>query len=153
MALLAGVATPALRSAFIEQGLRNDAGQVALLVKTAMLTSREQQQPYLLRLEGRTFSLEPVEAGTGSKPYSAEGADESDSGSNAIGTLSLSHPVAFPDAEKKDQWNTLPSASWRFEPNGLCPLPRLRLQAGEAYIELGFDALTGGVEGEATYIP
>jgi hypothetical protein len=47
----------------------------------------------------------------------------------------------------------LPSARWTFEPAGLCPLPRVRLEHGTAYLEMSFNALTGDVEDEAFSIP
>ena len=59
----------------------------------------------------------------------------------------------FPDAKKKNAWETLSSVRWIFQPEGLCPMPRVRLQRGDAYIEMSFNALTGDVEDEASYLP
>jgi len=50
-------------------------------------------------------------------------------------------------------WEALPAVTWTFEPNGLCPLPRVRFERGASYIELGFNALTGDVEDESSYLP
>jgi prepilin-type N-terminal cleavage/methylation domain-containing protein len=166
MALLAGAAMPAMESAFTEQTLRGDAHQLSMMVKTAMIKSGEQQRPYLISLDGNELLLEPAPASvvdddqasvagaTTSATFSAH--DDADAGTAAgdvTMTQTLGNALKFPDAQKKNAWEALPSVRWTFQPSGLCPLPRVRLERGNAYIEMSFNALTGDVEDEASYIP
>lgn len=162
MALLAAAAMPAMESAFTEQALRGDAHQLAMMVKTAMLKSREQQRPYLLVLDGTTLSLEPAPASVNDSgdtpPVTAEPSTDknettSPSTSEDATEAQIGNVLKFLNAEKKNAWENLPAAHWLFEPAGLCPLPRVRLERGAAYIEMSFNALTGNVEDEASYIP
>jgi prepilin-type N-terminal cleavage/methylation domain-containing protein len=150
MALLAGAATPTLRSAFAEQALRNDGSEVARLVKTGMLTSTEQQRSYVLTLEKGTLSLEAIsnkDAGTDATPPGDEEAD-----SPAPTTSKLGHDLQFHD-EQTGRWASPTTVTWQFDPNGLCPVPRLRVAMGDAYLEMSFNALTGDVEDESISIP
>jgi type II secretion system protein H len=147
MALMAATAMPAMQSAFTEQALRGDAHQLSLMVKTAMITSGEQQRPYRISYDGKVVSLEPAAAAaTGDAAATPDPTD-------VTMTQTLGNVLKFPDAEKKNVWETLPSVNWTFEPSGLCPLPRVRLQRGAAYLEMSFNALTGDVEDEAFYLP
>jgi prepilin-type N-terminal cleavage/methylation domain-containing protein len=163
MALLAGTAMPAMQSAFTEQSLRGDAHQLSLMVKTAMITSGEQQRPYVMALEGGKWVMEPV---SGTSASDGSSVTEKASGTEATPhedidpqpedvtlTQALGNKLEFPDAQKRNVWETLPSVRWTFQPDGLCPLPRVRLQRGSAYIEMSFNALTGDVEDEASYLP
>jgi prepilin-type N-terminal cleavage/methylation domain-containing protein len=163
MALLAGTAMPAMQSAFTEQSLRGDAHQMSLMVKTAMITSSEQQRPYVMTLEGGKWVMEPVSgtsvsddssvtgkaSGTEAAPHDAIDPQPED----VTLTQALGNKLEFPDARKRTVWETLPSVRWTFQPDGLCPLPRVRLQRGSAYLEMSFNALTGDVEDEASYLP
>jgi prepilin-type N-terminal cleavage/methylation domain-containing protein len=157
MALLASTAMPAMESAFTEEALRGDAHQLSLMVKTAMLKSSEEQRPYLLNLDGKELLMEP----TPDPMAAAEAAPDSRSSSSdpesvidrTIMTQTLGNTLKFPDARKKNTWEALPSVHWTFMPAGLCPVPRVRLERGRAYIEVSFNALTGDVEDEATYLP
>jgi prepilin-type N-terminal cleavage/methylation domain-containing protein len=160
--LLAGVAMPAMDTAFEEQSLRTDAHQLSLMVKTAVIQSGEQQQPFRLVLEGKELSLTsagPADEGdrAADNPGSATNdaakpGDDADSGNQAV-SYTLSNGLKFPDATKKDKWESLPSVTWLFQPQGLCPLPRVRLERGSAYLEMSFNALTGDVENESSYLP
>jgi type II secretion system protein H len=152
MALLAGAATPTLRSAFVEQALRNDGSEVARLVKTGMLTSTEQQRPCVLMLDKRALSLEP----TPSADTAASAAPKADLGDDAEEaapmTAKLEHDLQFLD-EQTGRWASPATLNWQFVPNGLCPVPRLRVAVGDAYLEMNFNALTGDVEDESISIP
>lgn len=151
IALLAGAAMPAMNSAFTEQALRNDSHQLSLMVKTAMIKSREQQRPYVVSLDGKELMLEPAAgAVTGDATPDASSAAKPEDISQ---THTLGDTLKFPDTEKKNAWETLPSVTWTFEPASLCPLPRVRLERGSAYIEMSFNALTGDVEDESAYLP
>lgn len=151
MALLAGAAMPAMESAFTEQALRSDARQLSLMVKTAMLKSSEQQRPYLLSLEGKELAMEPVpdSAATGE----AAGPDDAPPADGTTMTQTLGNALKLPDTRKKDTWEALDSVRWTFTPAALCPMPRVRLERGPAHIEMSFNALTGDVEDETTYLP
>ena len=158
IALLACAAMPAMRSAFLEQALRADSHQLAMMVKTAMLTSSEQGRSYLISLDGKNLTLEPAAAASAADAPTGPVAADDDPDAAALPedvtqTQVLGNVLKFPDAQKKDKWETLPSVSWTFEPNGLCPLPRVRLARGDAYVEMSFNALTGDVEDESLYIP
>lgn len=148
MALLAGAAMPAMQSAFTEQALRCDEHELSMMVKTAMIKSGEQQRPYLLCYDGKNLSMGPASAVTVDEKALID-----DTSEDAAMTEALGNTLEFPDAVKKDSWETLPSVKWTFEPGGLCPLPRVRLQHGVAYLEMSFNALTGDVENEAFYLP
>ena len=60
IALLFGVTMPAMQSAFVEQAVRRDAHQLALMVKTAMIQSAEQHRAYVIDLTDTTMALHPV---------------------------------------------------------------------------------------------
>jgi len=159
IALLACAAMPAMRSAFLEQALRADSHQLAMMVKTAMLTSSEQGRSYLISLDGKNLTLEPAAAASAADASAPTGPVAADDDQDAVAppedvtqTQVLGNLLKFPDAQKKDKWETLPSVSWTFAPNGLCPLPRVRLERGDAYVEMSFNALTGDVEDESLYI-
>jgi prepilin-type N-terminal cleavage/methylation domain-containing protein len=128
IALLAGTAMPAMESAFTEQALRGDAHQLSLMVKTAMIKSDEQERPYLIILDGKDLLMEPAPSNDEAK---ADAPQEDVKMAQTLG-----NKIEFPDAEKKNAWDTLPSVRWLFQPHGLCPLPRVRLQRGKAYIEM-----------------
>jgi type II secretion system protein H len=154
MALLAAAAMPAMNSAFTEQALRSDSHEFSVMVKTAMIKSREQGRTYVITLDGRNLALEPA---AGAVSAAAGDADKNDADDDAkpediSQTHTLGNVIKFPDAEKKNVWETLPSVAWTFDPAGLCPLPRVRLERGDAYIEMSFNALTGDVEDESVYL-
>ena len=138
MMLLAGVATPAVHSALVERALRNDENQTGQLVKNAMRFTSEQRQSCMLVLSGHTLVLTTDQPGPSAGP---------------LASATLAHDLELPRADKPGSWDAAPSMRWTFMPAGLCPLPRLRLQEGSAYVEMDFNALTGNVENEAVYLP
>ncbi len=147
IALLAAAAMPALNSAFNERALRNDSHAFSMLVRTAMIRSSEDQRPYTLSLNGQELSLGPAAV------TDEEAAATSDIPTPPTQTEELANVLKLPDATKAHAWDAVPALTWTFEPNGLCPLGRLRFERGASYIELGFNALTGDVEDEADYLP
>jgi prepilin-type N-terminal cleavage/methylation domain-containing protein len=159
LALLAAAAMPSMESAFKEQALRNDGHQLSMMVKTAVIQSEEQQRPYQLTLDGKELVLMPVrDAIANEKPDGNDGSaasqDSVDDQTDAdVDSWTLGTGLKFPDATKKDTWESLPTVRWIFQPRGLCPLPRVRLEQGSAYLEMSFNALTGDVESQASYIP
>jgi prepilin-type N-terminal cleavage/methylation domain-containing protein len=144
IALLASAAMPALSSAFNERALRNDSQAFSVMVKTAMIRSSEEQRPYVISLEGKNLLMEPAPAAI---------AEDSAAPTDETQTQTLGNALKFPDATKKNAWNSLRAVTWTFEPNGLCPLARVRFERGASHIELGFNALTGDVEDESNYLP
>jgi prepilin-type N-terminal cleavage/methylation domain-containing protein len=162
LALLAGAAMPAMSSAFTEQELRSDAHRLSMMVKTGMIKSAEQNRPYVLDLAGKSFLLQPVESPVakpeeGVKPISLAHTDQEPDPvpvlENVTMELNLTNVFQLPDAHKKNAWETIDHVTWTFQSADLCPLPRVRLSRGNAWIEMSFNALTGNVEDEATSIP
>ena len=159
LALLAAAAMPSMESAFKERALRDDAHQFSMMVKTAVIQSEEQQRPYQLTLDGKSLVLMPVRnvisnENSGGDDGSAARPDSNDDRTDAyVDSWTLGTGLKFPDATKKDTWESLSTGRWVFQPRGLCPLPRVRLEQGSAYLEMSFNALTGDVEDQASYIP
>jgi hypothetical protein len=160
--LLMGVTMPAIESAFVEQAVRDDAHQLSLMVKTAMLQSTEQHRPYQIDVTATTMALHPV----GETPKAADsditpGTNEDKTAvpapviEDVVITTQLDHrnQLLAPDPQKTNGWMAMPASSWLFKPGDLCPVPRVRLARGEAWVEMSFNALTGNVENEAANFP
>jgi prepilin-type N-terminal cleavage/methylation domain-containing protein len=60
LAILMGVIAPGMPSAMAEAGVRSDARQLSLMVKTAMLQSVEEHRVYVLDLDEKNMSLGPI---------------------------------------------------------------------------------------------
>ena len=162
MAIMAGLAMPAVESVFTEQGIRKDSHQLALMVKTAMIQSAEQHRNYVIDLTSTTMALHPE----GAPPADADApttddAPDADSSTNAAPvdvevttTLDPPNQLLTPDPAKADSWIAMPDGTeWVFQPGELCPATRVRVKRGEAWLEMSFAALTGNVENEADYLP
>jgi len=158
MALLMGVTMPAMQSAFVERYARNDAHQLALLVKTAMLQSAEQHRAYLIELTPEMMTLHPVEESMPSTGLVSSDSDD-DASPKIPGAIDVtyrldrSNKLFLPDPEKPKTWAAVSKVEWLFQPGELCPAPRVRLSRGNAWLEMSFNALTGDVEDESTYFP
>lgn len=155
IALLGGAMMPGMKSAFVEQGLRKDAHQLSLMVKTAMLRSAEQKRVYVIDLTASSMSLHSLADAT---PTAANPAIASDSAPSLEATefsqqLDSSNKLLAPDPKKLHAWVDMPDTTWTFTPGELCPAQRVRLTRGDAWIEMSFNALTGNVEDEEAYIP
>jgi prepilin-type N-terminal cleavage/methylation domain-containing protein len=179
IALLFGVSMPAIQAAFVEQAVRKDSHELALMVKTAMIQTAEQNRPYVIDLSGTTMALHPL-GSTAATPSDgdddSDAGGESDTGANALATPSVDQnwvlqkitPVDIelttvldppnqlqaPDPQKVNAWMAMPdNTEWVFQPGELCPATQVRLARGDAWIQLNFNALTGNVEDETSYIP
>jgi len=152
MALLMGLSLPAIQSTFVEQGVRNDATQLSLMVKTAMLKSADQHRPYVIDFTKQTMTLHPA-------PDAVSNADNDDaktgvSEDDVITTvLDSSNKLLFPDPDKANKWLPIKSAAWFFKPGELCSVPRVRFVRDTGWLEMSFNALTGNVENETAYFP
>jgi prepilin-type N-terminal cleavage/methylation domain-containing protein len=159
IALLLGVTMPSIQSAFVEQGVRRDSHQLALMVKTAMIQSAEQHRPYAIDLTPTTMALHPV--GEAAADVDAQPVDTDDSTpvnpatEDVEVTTELDKPnqLLVPDPFKDNAWIAMPPTSWIFQPGDLCPATRVRLERKSAWLEMSFNALTGNVENENTYFP
>lgn len=158
IALLAAMMVPAWNSAMAEQAVRNDARELSLMVKTAMLQSTDQHRAYIIDLTPATMSLHPVGVTDSDSNPSASDNDSSEEKSapenvRIVQQIDRANKLSLPDPDKPKAWQTVTSATWLFEPGELCPAPRVRLSRGNAWVELSFNPLTGNVENEATYFP
>jgi prepilin-type N-terminal cleavage/methylation domain-containing protein len=143
-AILLCTAMPAMQSLFVEQAVRGDGHQLALMVKTAMLQSADQHRPYLLELTATTLNLHPADE---------DAKDATPEDVNVIHQLGESDMLFVPDPKKPGGWVAMPPTSWFFQPGELCPATQVRLARGKAWLELNFNPLTGNVENESSYFP
>ena len=161
IAVLFGVTMPAMQSAFVEQGLRKDSHQLALMVKTAMIQSSEQHRPYVIDLGPTTIALHPMgEITKDADDVATDDISTASAASNATldnvavtDELDPPNKLLAPDPLKANAWVDIPPTSWIFQPGQLCPATRIRMARGDSWIELSFAALTGNVENESTYFP
>jgi prepilin-type N-terminal cleavage/methylation domain-containing protein len=153
IALLAALSMPAIQSAFAEKALRDDSHQLALMVKTAMLQSAEQHRPYVLDLTAATMSLHPLD---GPAPGADASTDPAAPGLDAVETsiqLDPANKLLAPNPDKPNAWIAMPETHWLFRSGDLCPMPRVRLTRGQAWLEMSFNALTGNAENETYSFP
>ena len=161
IALLVGLTLPSMQSAFVEQAVRKDAHQLALMVKTAMIKSAEQHRSYVIDLSPTTMALHP-EGEAAADPDASDASTDDDSATSNSATVNVevtdnldpSNKLLTPDPQKTNAWMAMPDGTeWVFQPGELCPATRVRLKRGEAWVEMSFDALTGNVENESNYLP
>jgi prepilin-type N-terminal cleavage/methylation domain-containing protein len=157
IALLLGVTLPAIQSAFVEQAVRRDSHQLALMVKTAMIQSAEQHRPYVINLTATTISLhladETAKPTDSSAPDDASAPSSDAAGVEASAELDRPNKLQVPDPHHTNAWTAMPPTSWFFQPGELCPASRVRLIRGKAWVTMSFDALTGNVADETSYLP
>ena len=161
IAILAGIAMPSMQSAFTEQSLRQDSHQLALMVKTAMIQSAEQHRGYVIDLTETSMALHPAGiAAAADADDSTTTDDTSDATASTTVNVTITkdldpaNKLLAPDAVKVDGWDPMPDhTQWAFEPGELCPATRVRLSRGAAWVEMSFNALTGNVENEKSYLP
>lgn len=160
IALLIGSFVPSITTALTEQSIRNDSHQLALMVKTGMIQSGEQNRAYALDFTASSMTLHPAANTEEAKtlfPSLTQKNDDDAPGPVAVEmTCQLNNPtkMVVPDPQKKNAWKPMPKTmTILFRPGELCPLQTVRFTRGEAYIEESFNALTGNVENEETYIP
>ena len=162
IALLFGLAAPAMQSAFTEQAVRKDSHQLALMVKTAMIQSAEQHRAYVIELSSTEMALHPV-GETAANPEAASSTDDdNDATSNNSAPVDVDvtseldplNKLLTPDLRKADAWMAMPDGTqWVFEPGELCPATQVRIQRGKSWVALNFGALTGNVENETFELP
>ena len=158
IALLAGASMPAIQSAFVEQGLRNDSHQLALMVKTAMIQCAEQHRNYVVELNSSTMALHPEgaaakDAGDTIAPDIAPSNIPALEDVTATTELDAPNKLLAPDPDKANAWVDMPQTTWTFQPGQLCPATRIRMTRGESWVEMSFSALTGNVENETSFFP
>jgi prepilin-type N-terminal cleavage/methylation domain-containing protein len=156
---------PAIQSAFTEQDLRSDSRELALCVRTAVLQSNDQHRPYVIELTSSNFYLHPVEPlveqndGAGQNVPAGNDANADPNSAphledvEEMHTLNKPTKLLVPDPEKPKAWIPLTPTQWVFHPGTLYIVPRVRFTRGDAWIELGFNPLTGNVEDESNYFP
>jgi len=149
--LMLGLTLPSIQSTFVEQAVRNDANQLSLMVKTAMLQSADHHQPYVIDFEGQSMILHPALDVT--KTTSEDDDSKASVDGIIFSSFNGSNKLFFPDPDKPKVWLHVKSDSWIFKPGELCPAPRVRLVRGNAWLEMSFNALTGNVENETAYFP
>lgn len=162
IAILAGVAMPAVQSAFTEQAVRKDGHQLALMVKTAMIQSSEQHRPYVIDLTSTSMALHPEgEAAAVPDDSSSNNNDDDDSIANNSANINVEvtssidpdNKLLIPDPVKTDAWIDMPPTEWTFQPGELCPATQIRLKRGDAWLDLTFNPLTGNVDNEGSSFP
>jgi len=157
IALLFTISVPTVRSAFVEQGLRNDSHQLALMVKTAMIQCAEQHRNYTIELNSSTMTLHPE--GVAVKDDDDDTTNPAPSTNSAMldvtatDELDAPNKLLAPDPDKTDAWIDMPQTTWTFQPGQLCPATHIRMSRGESWVEMSFSALTGNVENETSYFP
>ena len=160
IALLAAGSMPAIQSTFVERALRNDSHRLALMVKTGMLQSSEQHRVYVIDISATTMALHPLDENTDDADPAPPATDTADSDQSPAQEnfdtsiqLDSANKILAPDRDKPKVWVPLPATHWFFRPGELCPVPRVRLTRGEAWLEMSFNALTGNVEDETYTFP
>jgi prepilin-type N-terminal cleavage/methylation domain-containing protein len=164
IALLISVTLPSMQTAWTERAVRNDSHELSLMVKTAMIQVAEQHRPYVIDLSKDTIALHPL--GQAAKdPTDADnealfqdntptGPTEAQTDVTATQAIDAENKLRLPDPALPGKWEDIPDGTqWVFQPGELCPATSIRLERGDAYIELFFNALTGNVDKENTYFP
>jgi prepilin-type N-terminal cleavage/methylation domain-containing protein len=155
LGILMGVIAPGMQSALAEAGVRSDARQLSLMVKTAMLESVEEHKIYLLDLSETNLSLgrlapSPPEDEENAKPDQPL---EQAQGTTQTWTLDAWNKLLLPDPNGRGGWQRIQSTQWVFRPGELCPASRVCFTRGKARLEVSFNALTGNVEEERSVFP
>jgi prepilin-type N-terminal cleavage/methylation domain-containing protein len=161
IAILAGLALPSFQSAITENAMRKDTHQLALMVKTAMLQSADQNRAYMIELSPTEIALHPVGEAAADPDADADsnGSVDAPTTNNApvdvvvTSEIDPANHLQVPDPVKANAWMAMPPTQWVFEPGELCPATRVRFSRGEGWIEMGFAPLTGNVLDEKFSLP
>jgi prepilin-type N-terminal cleavage/methylation domain-containing protein len=156
LAVLMGVIAPGMQSALAEAGLRSDARELSLMVKTAMLQSVEEHRVYALNLSEKTMALGPIAPAApedANAPADPNQPLELAQDSIENWKLDTKNKLLLPDPEGHGRWQPIESAQWVFRPGELCPARQICFTRGEARLEVTFNALTGNVEDERSIFP
>ena len=159
--LLFGVTMPAIQSAFVEQALRQDSHQFALMVKTAMIQSAEQHRPYVMEMNSASVSLHPLgEVAKDPDDPANQSQDDAPASTTtqledvtATDAFNAPNKLLVADLDKKDTWIDMPQTTWTFRPGALCPATTIRMSRGDSWVQMDFTPLTGNVENETAYFP
>ncbi len=158
MAILMAAIFPSTQALVTESFLRGDARPFALMVRTAMLQSAGEKRPYVLNVSGRSMELHSAQNGEanddalGAPPGHAAPAGDP-SRFETSHSLDAGDQLWIPNPRQPSQWIPMPAFSCVFLPGALCPAMHIRLTRGPAFLEMRFNALTGNVESEASYLP
>ena len=155
LGILMGVIAPGMQSALAEAGLRADARQLSLMVKTAMLQSVEEHRVYVLDLSEKDLSLGPIAppAPDEEKTPDPDQPLEQAQDSTQTWPVDSHNKLLLPDPKSTGHWQLIQSAQWIFRPGELCPASTICFTRGEARLEVTFNALTGNVENERSIFP
>ena len=170
IAILAAASIPAFNSAVQEHHVREDGHTLAMMVRTAMIQSAEQQRTYVIDLTKGSMSLHAQGENAQSQDDTTDSALFQDSGNTQAADsvapavhapnvdeaqqLDSDNKLKVPDPDKTDGWIDPPDGTeWVFEPGQLCPATKVRIERGDAYLELDFAALTGDIDTEKYYFP
>ncbi len=165
IAILAGLALPSFQSAITENAMRKDTHQLALMVKTAMLQSTDQNRAYMIELSPTEMALHPVGEAAADPDVDPDADTTTDDASDVSTTnfkpvdvvvtteIDPDNHLQVPDPLKADAWMAMPPTQWVFEPGELCPATRVRFARGNGWIEMGFAPLTGNVQDEKVSLP
>ncbi len=172
IAILAATSIPAFSSALTEHRVREDGHELALMVRTAMIKSAEQRRPFIIDLTKTTMALH-AQGEVAQQDSASSAALFRDSGSTDTNadtpvtdqaamstvdveqTLDAGNKLQVPDVTKTLGWSDMPNdgVEWVFQPGELCPASKIRIVRGDAYLEMDFAALTGGIDEEKYYFP
>jgi prepilin-type N-terminal cleavage/methylation domain-containing protein len=155
IAILLGVMLPAIQTAFVESAMRVDASRIDLMVKSGVLESSDQHQVYVMDIDSKKIDLHPVPSvGTNPGDNSTKHSTDADSVPGEVTyALDPANELLIPNPKGNPAWIKIPATAWIFQPGGLCPATRIRLARGRAWLEMSFNALTGNVEEEGSYLP
>jgi prepilin-type N-terminal cleavage/methylation domain-containing protein len=164
IAILAALSLPSFQTAITENAVRKDSHQLALMVRTAMIQSAEQNRAYMIELSPTQMALHPVGEVAADPDAPATDVDTAVSDASATtnaapvdvvvtSTLDPANHLQAPDPVKANTWSDIPPTQWIFQPGELCPATRVRFKRGEAYLDMSFGALTGNVEDEGFSFP
>lgn len=155
LGILMTVIAPGMQSAFAEAGIRSDAHELSLMIKTAMLQSVEEHRAYVMDLSETSLSLGPIAPA----PENGQIPADPDQPLAQLGESTQTWPLdsknllLFPDPKARGHWQKIRSAQWVFRPGQLCPATSICFTRGEARLEVTFNALTGNVEDERSIFP
>jgi len=169
IAILAAVTLPGFNSAVNEHRVREDGHELAMMVRRAMIQSTEQHRTFFIELDKHNIKLfaqgdeAQLDQDADAKLFKDSGSTDTNSdepvamqvGVDEEQALDSPNKLMVPDPLKNDAWMDLPDAGqqWVFQPGELCPAQKVRIVRGDAYLEMDFGALTGGVDSEKFYFP
>jgi type II secretion system protein H len=172
IAILAAASLPAFDSAVNEHAVREDAHELAMMVRIAMVQSAEQHRNFVIDLTKNTMSLHAQDEEAAAQDDSNASLFQDAGNNQAAATTPLAQAVTLPNVDAQQQLDSLnkiqvpdpdkpdgwidpagDGTEWVFQPGELCPATKVRVVRGDAYLELDFAALTGDVDTEKYNFP